>query len=1453
MKLLYAIIGCSGIMLPLQAQTPTTSTRPVATAVVAPAAYTGTVNYIRVWEPGIPSTDVTDVMAASHTTKEVKQMTQYFDGLGRILQTVTKGISGTADINATDGKDMVVPVVYDGQGREQYKYLPYVQQTANTNDGKFKTNPFSAQAAFYQNTTLNPGLSGESIYYQQAEFEASPMNRLLQTFAPGNSWAKEGGSRPVKNQYLVNALTDTVYIWTMPATGDVPSMTGAYAAGELYKNIVIDEAGSQLVEYKDKEDHVVLKKVQLSPTPGPAHMGWLCTYYVYDNAGKLRFVMPPKAVDVIKGKWTIAPDVAAELCFIYQYDNRDRLMRSKIPGADEVEMVYDVRDRMVFRRDGQEKTQGVWEAIFYDALNRDIMTALYASSATQAALQAGMNTALTNSAGISYTFPGIADLVLTTYDGKTAYQATNSILLQSGFETAGSTDITFEISSSANQGTQTLNVTNPLPGVAASALTPLTYTYYDNYIYSGKLDYVAGDISKPQAGTNPNPEVLPSAPSSMTQGLETGIRLRILNSNDWITTSIYYNDKGREVQTVASNIAGGRNVFTSLYDFKGNVLSTYLRHTNQHSVTNPETRILTMNQYDHANRLVSVKTQLNDDASLQRTVAENTYDELGRMKTKRLGVTGTATQMESLAYEYNIRGWLQGINKGFVNGGSGNWFGQELNYDDGFSTNQYNGNIAGIKWKSGSNNQVNAYGYSYDKANRLTIADFRQLTGSTWSNSTVDFSVNGLSYDPNGNIYTMNQAGMIGVGTAPVSIDQLTYTYKDNSNKLLTVDDKMNNTADAKLGDFIKRNNSGQDYQYNNNGNLTQDLNKGIGTISYNHLNLPESIVFTDKGTVNYIYDATGNKLRKTVTEKSGSDVYTTVTDYMNGFEYRNDSLKFFGHEEGRVRTVFKASSPVSYAFDYFIRDHLGNVRTVLTDQTDFSMYVATMETENAAVETALFSNVESSRIATPASYPKTQDTSVRNAFVAKLNGSAGGKKIGPSLVLRVMAGDTVRLGTRAFYPSQGPKDNKHPNLAEDMVAGLVQAFSGNSADKTHGAAVVNNTPFNTDFYNNQYEGLKKRDAQQNMENKPKAYLNYVAFDDQFNMVQQNSGLKQVKGEADELQTLNVDKMVMKESGFLYVYTSNETQQDVYFDNLTVNLTNGPLLEDTHYYPFGLTMSGISSNALKGTIYPENKVKFNGIEFNRDLDVNTYEANFRNLDPQLGRWWQVDPKPSDMISPYAAMDNNPIRYADTKGDTIFDADILKSKVWGEAYKVWAASKQGQAFKKLFGAGGKFGKINVTFAAVDLGYRSGNTKAYLGDKTTGKKEEMKDEVTYKGIQKLAQGGLDPKSSLSFVIRMNENETNVGLENAEAILHETQHVRLDRQALAAKGKMDKASYQHLDLMKNKELEWYKERFDFYNDPAHRKYWLPEYQDRIKNSLHKNETVPQFINYKIQDFIN
>ncbi|MBK7735166.1 MAG: hypothetical protein IPI36_08030 [Chitinophagaceae bacterium] len=79
------------------------------------------------------------------------------------------------------------------------------------------------------------------------------------------------------------------------------------------------------------------------------------------------------------------------------------------------------------------------------------------------------------------------------------------------------------------------------------------------------------------------------------------------------------------------------------------------------------------------------------------------------------------------------------------------------------------------------------------------------------------------------------------------SLTGLAYAYTSSANKLARVTDAVND-PNTRLGDFKDGANTGaDDYLYDVNGNLTQDLNKGIANIVYNQLNLPEFIDLVEK------------------------------------------------------------------------------------------------------------------------------------------------------------------------------------------------------------------------------------------------------------------------------------------------------------------------------------------------------------------------------------------------------------------------------------------------------------------------------------------------------------------------------------------------------------------------------------------------------------------------------
>jgi RHS repeat-associated protein len=110
---------------------------------------------------------------------------------------------------------------------------------------------------------------------------------------------------------------------------------------------------------------------------------------------------------------------------------------------------------------------------------------------------------------------------------------------------------------------------------------------------------------------------------------------------------------------------------------------------------------------------------------------------------------------------------------------------------------------------------------------------------------------------------------------------------------------------------------------------MTIDRNKNISNISYNYLNLPDTIEIKDKGSIIYIYDAAGNKLLKKTVDNLNKVTKTTITNYLGSAIYQNDTLQYLSQEEGRVRVNTNNNG---FIFDYFIKDHLGNTRMVLTD-----------------------------------------------------------------------------------------------------------------------------------------------------------------------------------------------------------------------------------------------------------------------------------------------------------------------------------------------------------------------------------------------------------------------------------------------------------------------------------------------------------------------------------------
>ena len=324
-----------------------------------------------------------------------------------------------------------------------------------------------------------------------------------------------------------------------------------------------------------------------------------------------------------------------------------------------------------------------------------------------------------------------------------------------------------------------------------------------------------------------------------------------------------------------------------------------MTHTHTASGKTTRTEVYTYT-YDHADRINKVQHSLGSTAI---TLYDATYDNFGRLLTKQYHGTST----NKLTYTYNLRSWLTGI--------SGTRFTQNLYYNTGVGTAKYNGSISSMTWKSGNESTVRGYKFTYDGLDRMLNATYGETAGI--STNANRFSENVTGYDKNGNIKGLQRYGQLS-SAAYGMIDNLTLTL--NGNQLNRVDDAV--AASTYNGGFEFKNgaNAADEYSYDANGNLTKDLNKGISGITYNFLNLPNVVTFSDGSTITYTYGADGTKLR--TVHKIGST--TTTTDYCGNVVYENGVQKLLLTEEGYV-TLSDSK------YHYYLKDHQGNNRVVIS------------------------------------------------------------------------------------------------------------------------------------------------------------------------------------------------------------------------------------------------------------------------------------------------------------------------------------------------------------------------------------------------------------------------------------------------------------------------------------------------------------------------------------------
>ncbi|WP_295229371.1 DUF6443 domain-containing protein [uncultured Chryseobacterium sp.] len=771
----------------------------------------------------------------------------------------------------------VVNVKASPLGRDVVTHIEYDVFGRQTKDYLPVPQSGTLDGAIVPNPLANatqPNIYGSEKIYSEKILENSPLDRLFEQIQVGNEWS----DKPVNFKYDTNTINDhvsnfvTITTWVNNATKSIVKTSNSlyFSAGQLYKNTVTDEDGNKIIEFKNGQGQVILVRKILSGTESSD------TYYIYNEYNQLVFVLPPLAsfnfLDGAGSDDEIPGNILDNLCYQYRYDGRSRLVEKKLPGKGWEYLIYDKADRLIMTQDAEMRKTSKWMISKYDQFGRIAYTGI---------------------------IPG---------DSRSSMQSqADDFIIVENRNDAGFT----------RNGMQIYYTNNLFYQIE----TVLSVNYYDSYLPGDPFPTMIYDQV-----------VLPSNVQQYgvsTKGLPVSSFVKNVEDDNWTKNYMYYDLKGRLIREFSQNHLGGYTNVEKRLDFSG--VPSIILTQHKRLATDTERVITETFEYDNQNRLLVHRHKV--DNNPEEILAQNTYNELSQLANKKVGGANTASPLQSIDYQYNIRGWMTKVNDP-DNLGS-DLFGYAIKYnnpeDTGLSLGRFNGNIAEIDWKTSTvaNDNKRRYSFTYDKLNRLQQGIYSEPGSSLINNNNYNEQ---LTYDLNGNILTLKRFSKPYSGTTPELIDDLVYNYTGNRLDRITLPSGVSNNAS---GYNALQNN----FSYDLNGNMTSHLDKGISSITYNYLNLPDEIktdpnIIINNYKIGYKYRSDGQKLHKTYTYSQmdfmgGFETVELNTDYLDGFQYGQSQqfgsvlplkLQFVPTSEG-----YFDFTKNKYIYNYV--DHLGNVR----------------------------------------------------------------------------------------------------------------------------------------------------------------------------------------------------------------------------------------------------------------------------------------------------------------------------------------------------------------------------------------------------------------------------------------------------------------------------------------------------------------------------------------------
>ena len=273
----------------------------------------------------------------------------YYNGLGLPEQSIQIAAS-------PDGRDLVTPIGYDALLREDAK--SYLSYAARSSGGRKQASALTNQQVFYG--TLY-GQADAQRSFTEKVYEASPLGRVRKQALPG--YMKDYEVLYTEFDYRTND-TDEVRWLAVGVDGELVC-EGCHDAGTLSCTVTTDPDGHVVQSFTDGQGRTLLSRTFDDDEP-------IDTYSVYDDYGRLRWVVTPEGSYLLSDSQTfpVDDDFAEKYCYIYTYNDRGLMTEKRMPGREAESMFYDKNDRLVMSQDGNLRAKKQWIVYLYDAFGR---------------------------------------------------------------------------------------------------------------------------------------------------------------------------------------------------------------------------------------------------------------------------------------------------------------------------------------------------------------------------------------------------------------------------------------------------------------------------------------------------------------------------------------------------------------------------------------------------------------------------------------------------------------------------------------------------------------------------------------------------------------------------------------------------------------------------------------------------------------------------------------------------------------------------------------------------------------------------------------------------------------------------------------------------------------------------------------------------------------------------